>query len=305
MHAQADVDPVYRRALAIEPLAFCRGCHAPEASPLTDAPAHLSQIGVSCVTCHVTGAGTDGAVLAGAAPDPAFARPGVAPHPVRRDEKFTTPAACATCHEFNFPDSKLRRTPERMQSTVSEHAASPASQVACARCHMPAADGPSGRHKSHVFAASRDPAMLRAAVTARAERTAPTRISITLTPAGVGHAFPTGDLFRRLVVSAEAVGDDWAVVGEGSRPLNRRFRLTQLAPGYLGRVLVGDDRVGVGPTSVVELDLGDAARGRTLAWRVEYQRVEHPVGTDESGGSVVADTTLITSGVLPASPGVP
>src|SRR5580693_2517646 len=36
MHAQADTDPIYRRALAIEPLPFCRGCHAPEADPSAD-----------------------------------------------------------------------------------------------------------------------------------------------------------------------------------------------------------------------------------------------------------------------------
>ena len=39
MHAQASVDPVYQRALAIEPLPFCRGCHAPEADP-SRAPRH-------------------------------------------------------------------------------------------------------------------------------------------------------------------------------------------------------------------------------------------------------------------------
>src|SRR6185295_15214718 len=42
MHAQSDADPVYRRALAREPMPFCRGCHAPEASPAADAPPRLS-----------------------------------------------------------------------------------------------------------------------------------------------------------------------------------------------------------------------------------------------------------------------
>jgi hypothetical protein len=33
MHRQAHVDPVYQRAFAIKPMAFCQSCHAPEADP--------------------------------------------------------------------------------------------------------------------------------------------------------------------------------------------------------------------------------------------------------------------------------
>jgi Cytochrome c554 and c-prime len=294
MHAEADVDPVYQRALAREPMPFCRKCHAPEADPNAAAPAKLSAIGVGCVTCHQTG-GSD-AVLAGPGGP---ASKGNAPHAVVRDARFATPAACAGCHEFDFPDGASRARPERMQATVSEHAASPSAAASCASCHMPRREG----RASHAFAASRDPAMLRSAVDARAERDA-TTLRLRLSPRHAGHAFPTGDLFRRLVVSAEAVGDDWSVTSEASRALHRRFAMRAIAHGHVGRVLVGDDRVGPSRSQDVELDLGAAARGRSIAWRVEYQRVEHPLGADESG-AVVAESIVVAEGVLPAQQGAP
>src|SRR5262245_23511904 len=42
LHHRAWDDPVFLTAYAIEPLAFCRGCHAPEAIP-TDAPSEAAR----------------------------------------------------------------------------------------------------------------------------------------------------------------------------------------------------------------------------------------------------------------------
>jgi hypothetical protein len=297
MHAQASVDPVYQRALAIEPLPFCRGCHAPEADPRRDAPPGLARLGVGCVTCHATGDGVRGPVLAAAPPAVA------PPHPVLISAAFGTAAACASCHEFDFPIHAPGRRPDRMQSTVSEHATGPYAADSCSSCHMPWAPGPR-RHRSHGFAAARDLPTLRAALTVTAARTSPSRVTITLAPGQVGHAIPTGDLFRRLVVSAEAVGDDWTVVSEASRALHRHFAFGPAAEGHVVRELVGDDRVGVGPSRPVDLDFGDAARGLAVAWRVEYQRVEHPLGADESD-VVVADSVVVAEGVIPSMEGQP
>jgi hypothetical protein len=299
MHARADTDPVYRRALALEPLAFCRACHAPEADPGADAPAILSALGVACVTCHVTAAGQNAPTLAGTAGG------GVAaPHAVLRAQGFATAAACASCHEFDFPTHAPGQRPDRMQSTVSEHATSAYADASCASCHMPltvsAAASGGRKHRSHLFAASHDAAQLSAAVTVGARRTSALGITLTLAPGQVGHAFPTGDLFRRLVVTAEAVGDDWIVLGEASRALHRRFELREIAPGQTGRHVVGDDRVGVGRPQPLTFDLGEVARGRAIAWRVEYQRVEHPVGTDDSR-AVVAASIVVAEGLVPAT----
>src|SRR5262245_41554016 len=54
LHRRSHSDPAYQRALEREPLAFCENCHAPEAS---------REIGISCISCHVTE--SSGRVLAG------------------------------------------------------------------------------------------------------------------------------------------------------------------------------------------------------------------------------------------------
>ncbi len=294
MHAQADTDPVYARALSLEPLPFCRGCHAPEADPRADAREPLASVGVGCVTCHVTGPDPRGGTLS------AVPTRGVSPHAVRLTARFASDAACAGCHEFDFPARVPGQPPDRMQATVSEHSASSRAAEPCAACHMPVVggDGPAP-HRSHLFAASRDPALLRAAVRVTTERPTASSLVVTLEPGRVGHAFPTGDLFRRLIVSAEALGDDWTVIGEASRSLHRRFAWREVAPGQAVRHMVGDDRVGVGPPVPLGFELGEAARGRAIAWRVEYQRVEHPVAADDSD-AVVAESIVVAEGLVPA-----
>ncbi len=275
MHQRAYVDADFAESLAREPSAFCRGCHAPEADPQRPAPVALAQLGVGCVTCHVPG----GVVLAGPTSDVS-----AAPHAVLRLPGFAGDAACGGCHEFGFPE----RPEVAMQGTLREHAVSGHADTRCVTCHMPRAPG--GR-RGHGFAASRDPEMLREALTVGAQRRGEV-VHMTLTPAWVGHAVPTGDLFRRIVVEAEVADAQWQVLAYDSRALGRRF-----AAGGGARVPVADDRIGVDgpvPTQVV-LDLGEAAVGRTIRWRVRYERVAF--GGDD--GAQVWDSVTIADGELP------
>ena len=289
LHRKAHTDPAYQRALAIEPLAFCRGCHAPEADPARDPPPELGNLGVGCVTCHVTAGG----VLA--APRESNER---APHGVIRSASFAGEGACAACHEFSFPDPERRRHRELMQSTVSEHRASPFAAMACASCHMPKVTAASGRaHRSHVFAGSRDAALLRSAVRVTATRSDDGTVEIRIAPSGVGHAFPTGDLFRRLAVHAEAVGAEAHVVAEETRYLARRFGKARGTDGHPIKVLVADTRVPSSGEAVVRLPLGAAAKGLPIAFRVAYQRVEHPID-DASDAAVVEGEVEIAAGIL-------
>jgi hypothetical protein len=183
-HQRAFVDPAFQTALSAEPLAFCRGCHAPEADPARDPPPALAALGVACTSCHV-----------------------------ERDAPHTATARvdCARCHEFDFPDAAKRPTPEKMQATASEHAASGRSETACAGCHMPMVGEGARRHRSHAFASTRDPQQIARALTVTAARRGE-RASLMIAAGEVGHAFPTGDLFRRLAVTAVVVGEDGALV---------------------------------------------------------------------------------------------
>lgn len=289
LHRQAFTNAPFAHSFALEPLAFCQGCHAPEADATKPLPAWARDMGVGCVTCHVVG----GAILAAPA---ATAR--AAPHPVTRSSAFASEAACATCHEFDFPDGRARRGPAKMQLTVTEHRASASADKPCASCHMPSASGASGgqAHRSHAFAASRSPEWIRSAVRIRATR-AGERVHLVLTPARAGHAFPTGDLFRRLEVSAVAEGGEREV--RRVRYLTRHFAEVQELPGILVRSVVRDDRVGAqaGAPQTVELDLGPAAAGHAVRWRVSYQRVAHPRGRDERDAMIEGEI-LIDEGTL-------
>lgn len=288
LHQRADLEPTYRRAFAIEPLPFCRGCHAPEATPDAPESAAVAALGVGCVTCHVSG----GAVLA--APWTRPEAPPSAPHAIARDPRFAGDGACARCHEFGFPGTRGKETHEKMQWTMTEHARSGAAAIACAGCHMPA--NASGR-KSHVFAASRDPAMLARAVQIAAEREGASRVRVVLRPEHLGHAFPTGDLFRRVEVLAQTEGPDHIVLSSDARYLGRHFELRSGSPG---RRLVRDDRVLGEPVTVV-LELGAIAAGRPIAYRVAYQRVEHPNGVDEEDVSLDGEVVLAQGVLAPAT----
>jgi hypothetical protein len=271
LHRRAHVEPAYQRAFAIEPLPFCQGCHAPEAAPDRAVPPALADLGVGCVTCHDTGAG----VLAG---DSSIAHH--APHAVVRDARFASSDGCAGCHEFRFPGARGADAASFMQTTAREHANSAHAATRCAECHMPLAGDPRHPQRSHAFGASRDPASIRRAVRVTAARTGPRRLRVELAPAWVGHAFPTGDLFRRVEIVAEVLGPEMLVSSSASRYLTRHFELPAHVGGY--RRLVADDRVGALGSApiVVELDLGEAADHRPIAWRVAYQRVAHPRSID-------------------------
>ncbi|PRQ02346.1 Doubled CXXCH motif [Enhygromyxa salina] len=280
-HQTAFVDPAFQVAHAIEPRAYCRACHAPEADPADPGITPAASLGVACVSCHVR----DGEILAGPGP----ARSADSPHAVRRDAGLDQPASCGACHEFDFPDGALRDRPLAMQRTVTEHAGSRFAARSCVSCHMPRLDD--GR-RSHRFAASRDPAMLRDAVRVAAERRGPSSVRITLRPGRVGHAFPTGDLLRRIEVGAVAVGP----AGEGEprrRYLARHFGDRAQRSGIVVRDELFDDRVPARGLRVVDLELPDAPE-RDVRWWVDYQRVAHQRSSDPR--DAVLDGSLALAG---------
>lgn len=274
LHRRSAVDPAYRAAFAIEPSPFCEGCHAPESVRDRPVPAAVREMGVGCVSCHVT---DDGDILA--APRDEAARPrdpeAPPPHRVRPSAAFARTGGCAGCHEFPFPQGRIGGADgDFMQTTVREHARSQASERACADCHMPRVSG----RRSHAFGQVRDPAWLRERLHATAERADEGTLRITLAQSDPGHAFPTGDLFRRLAVGSEVRGPRGELLARDVRYPRRHL---DVVPGAPGRVLTADDRVLDAPLEI-ELDLS-AAEDRTsghakVRWWVTLQRVA-TVGT--------------------------
>lgn len=288
-HRTAHTDPDYQRSLVRERESFCQSCHAPEAAPATRPSNVEGTMGVACVTCHVPHGG-----------DTVLAVPGPGAttdtHALARVPGFADVDACAGCHEFAFP-----KNPDvAMQATVTEHALSAFPDVPCAECHMPWIGTGDERHRNHAFAASRDVEMLRSAVVVVATRSGST-VALRLAPGRIGHAFPTGDLFRRLWVDAEVTDGDGDSVAYDGRALGRRFSRS-------GGHMLGDDRPGApalhdrGGVVDVTFDLGGAATGQTIRWRVMHQRVELPLEGDEAE---IFGETLVTQGELPATGATP
>jgi len=153
--------------------AWCATCHRP-------APR-----GLDCTSCHAAG----DAIRTWRPPTRA----------ARSAHAIVVDAAppCARCHEFNtpLPDhlDPVVYSDQPLQRTVTE-----AGGARCVDCHDP-----------HTPRGSHDAAMLRRAVAISARATRDATI-IRIAAQRVGHRFPTGDPFRRVVI---------AVYGDGPAPL--------------------------------------------------------------------------------------
>jgi hypothetical protein len=291
-HHEAATNGAFRDAHAIEPERFCRRCHAPEADPDRPPPAAVEALGIGCVTCHLL---DDGAVLAAAREDaslPADAQPvedprALAAHPIRRSVDFAHEGACAGCHEFRFPGAVGDADADFMQTTVREHLRARKRDTPCAGCHMPRVEG----RRSHAFTQVRDPAWLRARLSVEATRARDGELRITLTPKAPGHAFPTGDLFRRVEIVAERRTPDGRTARD-ARHLGRHF---VLVPGQPRRTLTHDDRIFDGPVTV---DLA-LPPGGAITWWVRLQRpATVGVGDDPDEARIESEVEL-AKGTLP------
>lgn len=302
-HRQSWTRPLFQRAYALEPMAECRNCHQPLTAerPARDrATRALRDEGVTCAVCHVRA----GQVLAAT-------RSGRAPHPVREARLLSSAAFCGGCHQFPFPehrqDGEVVFTNEPMQDTLEEwrrqrdHGAGART---CQDCHMPQV----GARRSHAFAGGYDGALLQSAVAVSAALEGEALVLRLRTSASSGHAVPTGDLFRSLVLSAEVLDGRGRVLGAAEpEVLTRRFvDVAEALPDgrvRLVRQQAMDGRLQPGEERVVRLALPvlAAGRGRTAAavrYRVRLHRLP-PGGDVRSSRDAVS---LIHEGLVAAAP---
>jgi len=287
MHQRAYRDEVFQQAYSLEPFEFCRGCHAPEADSANEPSVAAADVGVSCLTCHVQ----SGHVVGTASLD--------RPHAVLGDARMATRAACAACHQFDFP-----RVPgQPMQNTLSENERSTAAKTECQSCHMEAVAGSDGtKHRSHDFAVLSDPTMLRSAAKITAAMGKSGDLEITLVADRIGHAFPTGDMFRRLEVRATAV-DAAGHVLASAKPVHlaRTFadQPTPKSADGLYRAEVRDTRVpapGKG-ARVAALKIAPSPSATELRWVVAYQRMDHAMAAS-FGVDPARDEIIVATGVI-------
>ncbi len=247
-HKMAFTNSIFLQGLVAEPHARCVHCHAPmveqpkEVRQLVTtraAPAgSLAHEGISCVTCHVLGStevDTRG-------------------HPATVE----APLGCATCHEFQaheVSDGQTRIIDEPMQTTGSEWKRWGGAQT-CEGCHMPGG--------SHAMKGAFDLPWLRGSVQVDVVG----RVAV-IRSIGVGHAFPTGDVFRHLVLWA----DDIEVARFG-----KTFRLEAGPDGKLHQRLKSDSSLQPGVPVRVALPTGT----RKIRLTYHYTEERSPLPRDDT-----------------------
>ncbi|NUP08066.1 MAG: hypothetical protein HOW73_18625 [Polyangiaceae bacterium] len=275
LHAQSWNDPVFLSAYAIEPLSFCRSCHAPEA-PLDDASSPARHLGVACITCHVPDGKSAGEHVTFAS-------------------RAADAEGCASCHQFEFPEPQEAA----MQSTVEEHAASPHSDETCGGCHMRARPG-AKPHRDHSFRVWGDDKLLARSIAASARRGLERTVEISLSADGAGHAVPTGDMFRRLEVRATA-GDGADALTAEPVTLARSFTRQRTEQG-IRRIQVGDNRVPAsGEPAIARLVFPRPVRRLPVRWEVVYRRMG-PREAALFGVDLEAEAIVVAKGTLDPEP---
>lgn len=204
----------------------CMGCHAPAdalGAPAGAPPAERRsdrELGVDCVSCHVTERGIVGPGRFVAAPHP------VIPDDRFRDPALTSEALCAACHE----------EPGGLAPVVSDWRASrfASEGITCLDCHMSEVEapivsgGPPRRRRSHAFPGDKDLAMLQRAVNASLTISPDRRAVLRLVNDRVGHALPAAGT-NSLRVEIRVADADRRTV----RVVEQSFGTIEMIPGYL------------------------------------------------------------------------
>ena len=296
-HRISWTNDIFQAGFLAEPQPFCIQCHAPAEEQLVEVVANLdiytklwfdidfggalghlapepkAAEGVNCVVCHLR----DGQILTASEPSPD------SPHEYRVDPLFGTSAACTTCHDFQmveFVNGALVETDQVMQATAHEWEAwreRSGRTEHCPDCHMPDGD--------HTMPGANTPSRLRKTIHVAEQASPP---ALVLSVKDVGHAVPTGDLFRHLTLEARC-DDDWTVLSKFGRTFAHRGE-----DGEGAKQQVADTRLVPGTDTVVEIPA--ACGGQE--WRLRY----HLGGShDEARGLVPLQHLIYTvkSGTLP------
>ncbi|HEY5734502.1 MAG TPA: multiheme c-type cytochrome [Gammaproteobacteria bacterium] len=204
----------------------CKNCHAPANVldlPEGSIPAlrkDALEMGVDCVSCHVSKHGITGP-----------GRTKEAPHAVFVDERFRQPELastrlCVHCHEEQSGAGKVV-TAWKSSKFASEG-------VTCVDCHMPLINAavtttsPPRLRRSHRFPGDKDIEMLRKALNASVEVSENRRAIVRIVNDRVGHDFPaagTNSLIVKVVTEDES--------GKVLEVKEQSFGTIESIPGYL------------------------------------------------------------------------
>ena len=176
-----------KRYAVATPQPWCKNCHAPV----------TASEGVNCATCHVR----DNQVLT---PH----RVTTSAHTSRFEPSMTQSSFCSGCHDFHFPTQMqmpiadhVTDSSELLQSVFAEWTQTQSGT--CQSCHVQGHRFITGRKKDTITVSAKQ---------------CDGETNVRLRVKGVGHAFPTGDPFRRAIVEV------WNSDGKTSYELGHQTR---------------------------------------------------------------------------------
>ncbi|RKG98415.1 multiheme c-type cytochrome [Corallococcus carmarthensis] len=257
-HAQAFSNTLFTASFAESNAPGCVNCHAPLAEQRAQhfqgeatKPALLPE-GVNCAVCHLR----EGTLLTRRAPSEAA----LEAHPIRREPALGTPDFCGGCHEFPFPDLGRQASAPLMQETLTEWRASTAARngQTCQSCHMP--------EGVHAFPGGHDLDFVRGALKLEWQRQGPSKVCAVVRSRSVGHAVPTGDLFRRLRLR---LCEDAAC----ERPVRQRLMSRRIIATAGGALKETDTRI---PANAERTECFEWSKGTTAPahWTLELLYAE-------------------------------
>ncbi|MFB5650380.1 multiheme c-type cytochrome [Leptospira wolffii] len=191
-HKEAHTNQIYRHSFSLEPMQWCENCHVPLRN---GKELYLNTEGISCNVCHVR----NGKIIVSRTPEVSH---NILFHEYSQVKDFGSAKLCESCHQFNFPNAESLMKPEKgvvysdlnMQGTFEEWSSSGISQESdCIDCHVAPDSG-----RSHSFQGGHSLSSLRKSLDVQAEYLGSKTIAIRVVSQGIGHSFPTGDLFRTL-----------------------------------------------------------------------------------------------------------
>lgn len=202
----------------------CLNCHAPanvldvEHGKYPTQRNTENELGVDCVSCHVSKMGIVG--------------PGnytKAPHEVLSDKRFkngneTSTSICATCH-----DEKLGPVVEDWEKTKFAK-----EDISCVTCHMPeinapiVTDGVAKLRRSHDFKGDKDFEMLKEGLNATLNINEEREAVVQIVNDRVGHSFPAAGL--NTLIAQIVVYDQSGKIVETKE---NKFKRSETVPNYL------------------------------------------------------------------------
>ncbi|MDX1957995.1 MAG: ammonia-forming cytochrome c nitrite reductase subunit c552 [Leptospiraceae bacterium] len=205
-HKVSWTNPIFQDGFSVEKIITCIDCHSPLKEQVSSILKNenttnpLVQEGVNCATCHLR----ENSILSN---NPLlFSNPNhKIPHKLTYSRELGSSEFCAGCHEFQFhkvQNGKLVLLEEKMQTTYSEwkeFISKTESQETCQSCHMP--------DRKHSFQGAHDQNRVKQSVGLKLSRTKD-QVQFQIFSIGIGHNFPTGDLFRNITLEVKEEGSN-------------------------------------------------------------------------------------------------